>query len=201
MATIMVVTGQAQARTPAAAPPLQRKSPKQHRHSRRRAAVFVNSSSSTTAPLPDFALDGPFYKAIPQNFERHPEHSGGDGFGNDTFEEHAIKTGKGSELHKIKSGKGSELHAIKCGKGSKEHANKSKNKAHPAQLEALQAAGFIKKSGRGSCPTKASRLRHTVLPCVVEVLKNTEFDKALVQNLLTRTNVDKVRRLHGHGCV
>ena len=37
------------------------------------------------------------------------------------------------------------------------------------------------------------------LPCVVEVLKNTECDKALVRKLLTRTNVDKVRRLRGHG--
>jgi len=35
------------------------------------------------------------------------------------------------------------------------------------------------------------------LPCVVEVLKNTECDKALVQKLLTRTNVDKVLSKHG----
>ena len=37
------------------------------------------------------------------------------------------------------------------------------------------------------------------LPCVVEELKKAEYDKGLVQSLLTHTNVDKVCALPGQG--
>lgn len=66
-------------------------------------------------------------------------------------------------------------------------------KSTPAQCSwAEDAVEFLINAG---CYADDS---HT-LPCVVEVLKNAECDKVLVRKLITRTNVDKVRRLHGHG--
>ena len=132
--------------------------------------------------LPHFAAGGAFYEAIPTNFERHPQHAGGNGFGNSTREEHAIACGKNDPLHAIKSGKNDPLHAIKSGKGDPLHAKKSVNEGVDSTRAALIAAGWSIYCTQGSrtqvCHDPITGIKYRSLKTAYEALQQSEGQKA-----------------------